>query len=199
MGHIENGTVILNSLPDYDYELFRCMTSTADSTDTYANKTLATGQEIAYVENGTTATKTNGYAVGEYFCWHGLLYRAKTAIGNGDTFTVNTNCEQVTVGDEIRDTGWILATASTSGTTTYYRKSGKIVSVTVDVNANVMTNSWQEVALLPSGFRPKNTIYNNVYDYDGRIMFYAISEGGSVQIRGTSVNPLSFEAVFFAN
>lgn len=93
-----NPVWVLNEVPDYEYELYRCITSTADSSDTYANKTLATGQEIAYVENGTTATKTNGYVVGEYFCWHGLLYRAKTAIGNGDTFTENTNCEKVTEG-----------------------------------------------------------------------------------------------------
>lgn len=93
-GTAEAPVWVLNEVPDYEYELYRCMTSTADSSDTYANKTLATEQQLAYVESGTTATKTNGYAVGEYFCWHGLLYRAKTAIGNGDTFTVNTNCEQ---------------------------------------------------------------------------------------------------------
>lgn len=60
--------------------------------------TKANQGQLAYVENGTTASKTNGYAVGEYFCWYGLLYRAKTAIGNGDTFTENTNCEQVSEG-----------------------------------------------------------------------------------------------------
>lgn len=95
-GTAEAPVWVLNEIPDYEYELFRCMTSTADPSDTYANKTLATGQELAYVENGTTASRA--YAVGEYFCWHGLLYRAKTAIGNGDTFTVNTNCEQVPEG-----------------------------------------------------------------------------------------------------
>jgi len=95
-GTAEAPVWVLNEVPDYEYELYRCMTSTADSADTYANKTLATGQEIAYVENGTTASRA--YAVGEYFCWHGSLYKAKTAIGNGDTFTENTNCEQVTEG-----------------------------------------------------------------------------------------------------
>lgn len=78
---------------------------TADSTNLVSSggtkaalDTKANQGQLAYVENDTTATKTNGYAVGEYFCWHGLLYRAKTAIGNGDTFTENTNCEQVTEG-----------------------------------------------------------------------------------------------------
>lgn len=83
-------------------------TPSADSTNLVSSggtkaalDTKANQGQLAYVENGTTATKTNGYAVGEYFCWHGLLYRAKTAIGNGDTFTENTNCEQVTVGADL--------------------------------------------------------------------------------------------------
>lgn len=57
----------------------------------YANQT-----QLAYVETGTTASRA--YSVGEYFCWNGLLYRAKTAISQGATFTVNTNCEQKTEG-----------------------------------------------------------------------------------------------------
>lgn len=52
--------------------------------------------QLAYVETGTSAS--NAYAVGEYFCWNGLLYRAKTAISIGGTFTPNTNCEQATGG-----------------------------------------------------------------------------------------------------
>lgn len=91
-----NPVWILSEAPNYEYELYRCMTSTANSNDTYANKSLATEQELAYVENGTTASRA--YAVGEYFCWHGSLYKAKTAIGSGDAFTVNTNCEQVPAG-----------------------------------------------------------------------------------------------------
>lgn len=52
--------------------------------------------QLAYVESGTTASRA--YAVGEYFCWNGMLYRAKTAISSGGTFTPGTNCEQVTGG-----------------------------------------------------------------------------------------------------
>lgn len=91
-----NPVWVLNDVPDYEVELIKCQTSTADSADTYANKTLATEQQLAYVETGTTASRA--YAVGEYFCWNGLLYRVKTAISSGGTFTVNTNCEQVTGG-----------------------------------------------------------------------------------------------------
>lgn len=91
-----NPVWVLNEVPDYQYELYKCMTSTADSTDTYANKSLATEQELAYVENGTTASRN--YAVGEYFCKNGKTCRAKTAISSGATLTLNTNYEEVSGG-----------------------------------------------------------------------------------------------------
>jgi len=57
----------------------------------------ANQSQLATVETGTTSSRA--YAVGEYFCWNGLLYRVKQAISNaGVPFTVGTNCEQVTVG-----------------------------------------------------------------------------------------------------
>ena len=44
LAHQENGVWVLNEIPDYEEELIRCKTSTADSGDDYANKTLATEQ-----------------------------------------------------------------------------------------------------------------------------------------------------------
>lgn len=61
-----------------------------------SDTTKANQAQIAYVETGTTASRA--YAVGEYFCWNGLLYRAKTAISSGGTITPGTNCERATGG-----------------------------------------------------------------------------------------------------
>ena len=49
----------------------------------------------------TGATNTTGAAIpaGAYFYLNGVLHQAKTQIAVNATFTVNTNCEQVTVGD----------------------------------------------------------------------------------------------------
>ena len=54
---------------------------------------------LAPAENGSTAS-TN-YAVGEHLTRNKVLYRARTAITAGDSFTVGTNIEAVKVGDEI--------------------------------------------------------------------------------------------------
>lgn len=48
-GTAEAPVWVLNEVPDYEYELYRCMTSTADSTDTFANKTLATNDDVSVV------------------------------------------------------------------------------------------------------------------------------------------------------
>ena len=55
--------------------------------------------QLAYVESGATASRA--YAVGEPFCWNGLLYRAITPVSVGQSFTPGTNCEQTTVGDAL--------------------------------------------------------------------------------------------------
>lgn len=79
---------------------------TADSTNLLTSGSVKTAldakanpTQIAYVETGTTATRT--YAVGELFVWNGLLYRASTAISVGASFTANTNCEQTQVAREL--------------------------------------------------------------------------------------------------
>lgn len=63
------------------------------------NNPYATEQQIAYVETGSTASRA--YAVGDYFCWGGLLYRVTAAISSGAAFTPGTNCAAQTVGEAL--------------------------------------------------------------------------------------------------
>lgn len=99
LAHQENGVWVLNDVPDYEYELYRCMTSTADPSDTYANKSLATRQDLTSIQaTGTTNTTGAAIPAGAYFYLNGVLHRAKVQIDQNATFTVNTNCEQVTGG-----------------------------------------------------------------------------------------------------
>lgn len=87
-----------------------------------SDTTKANETELAYVETGSTASRA--YAVGEYFCWNGLLYRSKTAISSGASFTPGTNCEQVTEGglnrlnEPIKINRQILATSISTGLNT---------------------------------------------------------------------------------
>ena len=92
LAHLEGNTWVLNEMPDYNEELIKCETNqTAPLTDTYANKSLATEQQLAYVETGTIASRT--YRAGEYFCKDGKTCRTKTNIASGASFTLDTNYE----------------------------------------------------------------------------------------------------------
>ena len=50
---------------------------------------------------GAAATSTRAYAVGDYFIYNDVLYKATAAIAIGDTIVPNTNCKATNVGTEL--------------------------------------------------------------------------------------------------
>lgn len=50
---------------------------------------------------GAAATSTRAYAVGDYFIYNDVLYKATDAIAIGDTIVPNTNCEATNVDTEL--------------------------------------------------------------------------------------------------
>lgn len=89
--------------PNYAFELAKCRASTADPSDTYANK----GDLVNYEDltslylTGSTNSTGSTITAGTFFYLNGSFCKAKTAIANGATFTLNTNFEVVSVGGEI--------------------------------------------------------------------------------------------------
>lgn len=121
-------------------------TGTMESLWSKANQT-----QLAPVENGTTVSRA--YAVGEYFCKGGLLYRVTTAISSGGAITPGTNCAQDTVGTQI---GYQHSTWTPSNATAivedrcYYILFGHllVINVAVRVSSALATNS--EVVIFPN-------------------------------------------------
>lgn len=147
LAHLEGSTWVLNEIPDYEEELIKCQTSTADSSDTFANKSLATEQQLANVETGTTASRA--YAVGESFCWNGLLYRVTQAISSGGTLTPGTNCAQKTVMESFAGFHIMLFTGTTpNDTSAYNQATGANYSLSTLIGFSVQnkTNAgWYDV------------------------------------------------------
>ena len=56
-------------------------------------------QNFAPIEDGSTAS--SAYTAGSYILHEDVLYKTLTDIAAGDTFTVGTNIEQVTIGEEM--------------------------------------------------------------------------------------------------
>ena len=125
--------------PDYALELAKCRASTADPSDTYANK----GNLVNYADltslylTGSTNTTGSTITVGTFFYLNGSYCRAIADIANGATFTLNTNFEVDTVGDELAgETGTFTLTYD-SGTytdgftsqTNNYKRIGGLVMI----------------------------------------------------------------------
>lgn len=108
-----------------------------------SDTTKANQAQLATVESGTTASRA--YAVGEYFCLNGLLYRVTTAISSGGTFTPGTNCESTTVATEILSKGNTKYTQyylTTAQTITYtFSKSCMFILMTERISTNALPQS----------------------------------------------------------
>ena len=50
---------------------------------------------------GAATTSTRAYAIGDYFIYNDVLYKATAAIAIGDTIVPNTNCEATNVDTEL--------------------------------------------------------------------------------------------------
>lgn len=59
-------------------------------------------EDMISAYNEATATSTHAYAIGDYFIYNDVLYKATQAIAIGDTIVPDTNCETTNVSTEIK-------------------------------------------------------------------------------------------------
>lgn len=204
-GTAEAPVWVLNEVPDYEYELYRCMTSNADPSDTYANKSLATRQDMTSIQaTGTTNTTGAAIPAGAYFYLNGILHRAKTQIDQNATFTVNTNCEQATEGG-LNDIGRSISTiAEVSGNTTiqgggYYRIGYVVIfSVAIQASKNLVSGDQVCQGLPPvRANNPALRFYNNNSQTFGDAILVntgvitlksSVSNGQSIRLTGAYIS-----------
>lgn len=60
-------------------------------------------EDMICAYNEASATSTHAYAVGDYFIYNDVLYKATQAIAIGDTIVPDTNCETTNVSSELLD------------------------------------------------------------------------------------------------
>ena len=58
-------------------------------------------EDMIVAFNEPTATSTHAYAIGDYFIYNDVLYKATAAIAIGDTIVPNTNCTATNVMTEV--------------------------------------------------------------------------------------------------
>lgn len=77
------GVASIDEAPTADSMGFARSGGTKIALDAKANQA-----QLAYVENGTTASQN--YTAGQYICWNGLLHTANQAISSGATLSAGT-------------------------------------------------------------------------------------------------------------
>ena len=110
------------------------------------NDTKADNSVIAPVESGTTASRA--YAKGAHFIRDSAFCTAKTAIAQGEAFTLNTNYTAGTIGSVIKNTNAITETQVTGNAVDVkFVKSGHTVQVISISNANIAMNQGQSYTI----------------------------------------------------
>ena len=163
-----NGEPVFGTLP-----VAQGGTGATDAAGARTNLSVPSTTELATAEANAesmiapvepNATSTRAYTTGQKLVWNGLLYKAKSSISIGDTFTVGTNIELS------EDVSTSLATLNTQLT-------AQIVPYTVgenvtDLRANIIkignliignvtfvgtiTGTNDPILTIDSGYRPSN-------------------------------------------
>lgn len=77
-------------------------------------------EDMICAYNEATATSTHAYAIGDYFIYNDVLYRATSAIAIGDTIVPDTNCTTTNVTTELgRSRLKTIASVTTDGVMSY--------------------------------------------------------------------------------
>lgn len=130
---------------------------------------------------GAAATSTKAYAIGDYFIYNDVMYKATSAIAVGDTIVPNTNCVATNVDTEldqlnsdlaeIEPIGTIYTDDETkdygateqwhSGSHTLQLPAGKYL-VTLEANSNDGSSVVNDIG---SGINSGEYLSGNVYTY----------------------------------
>lgn len=115
-----------------------------------ANTTAITQTRAMIAGTETSATASQAYAIGDYFIYNNLLYRATAAIASGGTITPGTNCVNVELGDDLKAkapinspafTGTPTAPTAAAGTNTTQIATTAFVQSAINAFVNTATGT----------------------------------------------------------
>lgn len=154
---------------------------------------------------GAAATSTRAYAIGDYFIYNDVLYKATAAIAVGDTIVPNTNCEATNVDTELTQVNNDLTTTQeliseiTNTHLLHYaraRKYGQVVDVSINGLQNIAGQTITTIFTLPEAYRPSRSVYMN-HVVSSYVYQISILENGNVNVFCEQVSPVYEEQVVF--
>ena len=129
----------------------------------------ADDQDAICAFNEPTATSTHAYAIGDYFFYNNVLYRATAAIAIGDTIVPNTNCEARNITADLIEIMSDLSNVETS-------LSGKQKAFTVDTFTGT-TDAFGNINVPTTMVKPSTgiligaSVANAFVEYDSNVTY----------------------------
>jgi len=160
---------------------------------------------------GAATTSTRAYAIGDYFIYNDVLYKATAAIAIGDTIVPNTNCEATNVDTELTQLNSDLTVAVVSGVVgaTVWKmplvgSNPKYSLVVVTFEKQVNASDIVHGTVLASGLpKAPAIIYTSANNTGGGVVPLAITTGGDVIVyypsgSGANTGRLDFACCYFS-
>ena len=104
---------------------------------------------------GAATTSTRAYAIGDYFIYNDVLYKATAAIAIGDTIVPNTNCEATNVDTELTQ---VNASLSDLHPVTLFEGS---VSVNSEITLSDHVNNYRFIQVIINDLEGEGTLLLN--------------------------------------
>ena len=141
-------------------------------------------QDMICAYNQASATASRNYAVGDYFIYNDVLYRATQAIASGATIVPDTNCTTTNVSAELKDisgdisqlnsdlsgkqdalTVTRVVNKNVSASNDYVNTIiyGRVALVNFQVNENFVADTWKPIALTSALPDPTALIGNMLF------------------------------------
>lgn len=189
---VETQVLALNASKVNKSDVVNNVTTTAAGKvlDARQGKALQDGKAdnsvIAPVENGTTASRA--YTAGAHFIKDGAFCTAKTAIAQGETFTLNTNYTKGTIGNDLNAVLFENVTLS-NGSMAQVRKYGRICEFSyTNGQSSAVSNLTGHIS---SDFMPGHVVnlsYSNSSIYINAAGDFEISANGWAGVQATYVH-----------
>ena len=156
--------------PDDAFELAKCRASTADPSDTYANK----GNLVNYADltslylTGSTNSTGSTINAGTFFYLNGSYCKALADISNGATFTLNTNFKVANVSDEISEKT-LTVTAGTGVTinNSTFKQVGHLIAFSLEFTTSSALSQYEIIATIGGSLTSIIPNYYNVISSAG--------------------------------
>lgn len=198
-GNISDNTADITSLDTRMTTAEGAITSLSSRVDDVGNDL----GDMICAYNEATATSTHAYAIGDYFRYNNVLYRATQQIAIGDTIVPDTNCTTTNVTTEIQSIEDLSGDVSAldARTTTLENKmaaaetdienlqNNVLISMNVEANVTTRYNALRDLLTLARSTMSESDLEGKTVMIDGTAYTIEQCPIPNFNVYGIMVNP----------